>query len=134
MRKERPGAPLSQADADGWKAKSLRFVAKRKAADGASAEVAVKRRKTLARVERLASYDWLMALHNSMKACLGSGLERCLPDDPLAEVGSEMQDGRKIPQPLMILCDQNRSNCVQYTTCSASSGAPSRLSAAPCTA
>ena len=92
LRKERPGGPVSEEEKQSWKLKALDFTRKRKAMEADSAEASAKRRKAVKRVERLASYDWLMCVHNSMLCFLGRGLESAVPAEHL-EYDADLPDG-----------------------------------------
>lgn len=71
MRKKGKGAVLEAGEADNWQSRAVNFVRKRKAEEMDSAEKKSKDKRLSVRIPRLATYDWLLAVHNSMMCALG---------------------------------------------------------------
>lgn len=107
LRRERPGAALSASEKAEWRGKALDFIRKRKWEDASTAESQAKQRRASGRIPRLATYDWLACVHNSMKCILGRGLEAAQPATSLA-YDDELAPGGTVHPAIVLLSDQEQ--------------------------
>lgn len=89
-----PGAAWTQHERTVWAAQAAAFLRKRAASDSMAGEGRRKRRRLEQKKPRLASFDYLCAMQNTLESSTGVGLERFLPTE--ASVGAEV--------PFLMLC------------------------------
>lgn len=109
LRKKAPGTALSSSERASWKQAQATFMKRRAEASENMPAVASKRIKMADQAERLASWDWLLAVQNALTNSLHWGLEHFVNTQPERGFDDNLAEGEKdIERVLVVTMDQEQ--------------------------
>lgn len=102
-RAKTPGVELTEEEKADTRKRTLAFLQSKAESSKATPAAKAKALKALPKLERKATYEWILALHNSLCAGLGYGLERFLSKEPHREFDEDLQEGEASFEPMITM-------------------------------